>query len=274
MKQYVLVHGGCHGAWCWYKVKPVLEASGHRVTVVDLTASGVNMSRVEEIQSLEDYTKPLLNVLESFGSDDKAILVAHSLGGPSVGLAADMFPSKISVAVFVTSFMPDITNPPSYTFEKLYHMTGSRLMTYVSYGQYLESVTEEESSNMEFGTYGTHERPLTSVLLGTKFLAKYMYHLSPVEDFELAKMLVRVGPAVTSNLTGTKSLTEEGYGSVTRVYVICGEDKAITEDFQRWIIENFPVKEVMEIKEADHMPMFSKPLEFCDRLLKIADKYA
>ena len=47
--------------------------------------------------------------------------------------------------------------------------------------QYLESFTEEESSNMEFGTYGTHERPLTSVFLGTKFLAKYMYQLSPVE---------------------------------------------------------------------------------------------
>lgn len=59
MKHYVLVHGGCHGAWCWYKVKPVLEASGHRVTVVDLTASGVNMSKVEEIQTLEDYAKPL-----------------------------------------------------------------------------------------------------------------------------------------------------------------------------------------------------------------------
>ncbi|CAH2076331.1 unnamed protein product [Thlaspi arvense] len=257
MKQYVLVHGGCHGAWCWYKVKPVLEASGHRVTVVDLKASGVNMSRVEEIQSLEDYSKPLLEVLESFGSEDKAILVAHSLGGPSVALAADMFPRKISVAVFVTSFMPDTTNPPSYVFEK-----------------FLGSVTEENRSNMEFGTYGTHDRPLTTILLGTKYLAKYMYQLSPVQDFELAKMLVRVGPAVTSNLTGTKCLTEEGYGSITRVYVVCGEDKGLTEDFQRWIIENFPVKEVMEIKDADHMPMFSKPLELCDRLLKIADKYA
>lgn len=118
-KQYVLVHGGCHGAWCWYKVKPMLERSGHRVTVVDLTASGVNMSKVEEIQTLEDYAKPLLQVLESFGSDDKVILVAHSLGGISAAYAADMFPSKISVAVFVTSFMPDTTNPPSYVFEKV-----------------------------------------------------------------------------------------------------------------------------------------------------------
>lgn len=115
-KQYVLVHGGCHGAWCWYKVKPMLEHSGHRVTVVDLTASGVNMSKVEEIQTLEDYAKPLLQVLDSLGSDDKVIL-----GGISAAYAADMFPRKISVAVFVTSFMPDTTNPPWYVFEKVHN---------------------------------------------------------------------------------------------------------------------------------------------------------
>ncbi|CDY42718.1 BnaA03g53710D [Brassica napus] len=102
----------------------------------------------------------------------------------------------------------------------------------------------------------------------------YINKIHDSGDFELAKMLVRVTPAMTSNLTGTKSLTEEGYGSVTRVYIVCGEDKGISEEYQRWMIENFPVKEVMEIEGADHMPMFSKPQELCDRLLKIADKYA
>ncbi|XP_010446720.1 PREDICTED: methylesterase 9-like [Camelina sativa] len=256
MKQYVLVHGGCHGAWSWYKVKPLLERAGHRVTVVDLTASGVNVSRVEEIQTLEDLAKPLLNVLESFGSDDKVILVAHSLGGIPAALAADMFASKISVAVFVTSFMPDTKNPPSYVFEK-----------------HVGEISEKERMNLEFGSYGTNDRPLMTVLLGPKYLEK-MYLLSPIEDFELAKALVRVTPAITSNLTGTKSLTEQGYGSINRVYIVCGEDKGLSVDDQRWIIENSPVKEVMEIKGADHMPMFSKPLELCDCLLKIADKYA
>ncbi|EFH45270.1 hypothetical protein ARALYDRAFT_490932 [Arabidopsis lyrata subsp. lyrata] len=256
MKHYVLVHGGCHGAWCWYKVKPILEHSGHRVTVLDLTASGVNVSRVEDIQTLEDYAKPLLEVLESFGSDDKVILVAHSLGGIPAALAADMFPSKISVAVFVTSFMPDTTNPPSYVFEKV-----------------LGSITEEERMDLELGSYGTSEHPLMTAFLGPNYL-KNMYLLSPIEDYELAKMLMRVAPAITSNLTGTKSLTEQGYGSISRVYIVCGEDKGISVDFQRWMIENSPVKEVMEINDADHMPMFSKPHELCDRLLKIADKYA
>lgn len=85
---------------------------------------------------------------------------------------------------------------------------------------------------------------------------------------------MRVVPAVNSDLEGKKSFTEEGYGSVTRVYIICGEDKGLSVDFQRWMIENFPVKEVMEIKGADHMPMFSKPQELCDCLVKIADQYA
>ncbi|KAG2244125.1 hypothetical protein Bca52824_094018, partial [Brassica carinata] len=125
-RQYVLVHGGCHGAWCWYKIKPMLEHTGHHVTVVDLTASGVNMSKVEEIQTLEDYAKPLLQVLKSFGSDDKVILVAHSMGGISAAFAADMFPRKISVAVFVTSFMPDTTNPPSYVFEKVHNTNNNK----------------------------------------------------------------------------------------------------------------------------------------------------
>ncbi|VVB18308.1 unnamed protein product [Arabis nemorensis] len=35
-KRFVLIHGLCHGAWTWYKVKPHLEAAGHSVTTVRL----------------------------------------------------------------------------------------------------------------------------------------------------------------------------------------------------------------------------------------------
>uniref|UniRef100_A0A1J3I7Z1 Methylesterase 4 n=1 Tax=Noccaea caerulescens TaxID=107243 RepID=A0A1J3I7Z1_NOCCA len=87
-------------------------------------------------------------------------------------------------------------------------------------------------------------------------------------------MLVRVNPLATKNLVGTRSFSKEGYGSVTRIYIVCGEDLAISEDYQLWMIKNFPPKEVMEIKDADHMPMFSKPQELCALLLEIADKYA
>ncbi|KAL1219076.1 Methylesterase 4 [Cardamine amara subsp. amara] len=255
-KRFVIVHGLCHGAWSWYKVKTKLEAAGHCVTVVDLAVSGINMTRLEEIQTLKDYCKPLLEFLSSLGSDDdKVILVAHSMGGISAALAADIFPCKISTIVFLTAFMPDTRNPPAYVYEKL-----------------IRSVPQEEWLDTVFGRYGKPNRPLEFALFGPKFLAKNLYQLSPVQDLELAKMLVRVNPIVTKNLAGTRSFSEEGYGSVTRIYIVCGEDNAVPEDYQRWMIKNFPVKEVMEIKDADHMAMFSKPQELCALLLEIADK--
>ncbi|KAL0897807.1 hypothetical protein Bca101_081768 [Brassica carinata] len=87
-------------------------------------------------------------------------------------------------------------------------------------------------------------------------------------------MLLRVNPSVTDNLAGTRSFTEEGYGSVTRIYIICGKDNVVHDNYQRWMINNIPVKEVMEIKDADHMPMFSNPQELCALLLEIVDRYA
>ncbi|ESQ47002.1 hypothetical protein EUTSA_v10027888mg [Eutrema salsugineum] len=258
-KRFVLIHGVCHGAWTWYKVKPVLEAAGHIVSALDLAASGISTTRLEEIQSLEDYSKPLLEFLSSSDDDDeKVILVAHSMGGIPAALAADIFPRKIAAIVFLTATMRDTRNPPAYAFEK-----------------FVPSVPQEELLDTVFSSYGTPDRLVHTVLFGPKFMAKKLYQLSPIQDLELAKLLVRANPALaTDNLAGTKSFTEEGYGSVTRIYIVCGEDNLVREEYQSLIISNFPPKEVMEIKDADHMAMLSKPQQLCGLLLEVADKYA
>ncbi|CAA7033190.1 unnamed protein product [Microthlaspi erraticum] len=295
-KRFVLVHGLCQGAWIWYKVKTLLEAAGHSVTAVDLAASGINMTRLEDIQTLKDYSKPLLDVFSSLGSkDEKVILVAHSMGGISAALAAECFPGNIAALVFLNAAMPDTTNPPAYVVEK-----------------FVSSTPREKWLDTVFGTYGRPECPLEFALLGPKCLAKIFYQLSPLEDLVLAKMLVRVNPLVTNNLAGTRSFSEEGYGSVTRIFIdlvlakmlvrvnplvtnnlagtrsfseegygsvtrifiVSEKDLLVSEDYQRWMIKNFPPKEVMEIKDADHMPMFSKTQELYCLLVEIAAKYA
>ncbi|EOA28291.1 hypothetical protein CARUB_v10024488mg [Capsella rubella] len=167
--RFVLVHAVCHGAWSWYKVKTQLEAAGHCVTAVDLAASGRNMTRLEDVQTLMDYSKPLLEYLSSLGQDDeKVILVAHSMGGIPAALAADIFPCKIAAMVFVAAFMPDTRNPPAYVFEKL-----------------MRSTPREEWLDTLFGRYGNPECPLESILLGPKFMAKKVYQQSPVEGQEV-----------------------------------------------------------------------------------------
>ncbi|PON54032.1 Alpha/beta hydrolase fold [Parasponia andersonii] len=86
----------------------LLESTGHHVTTLDLIGSGINMSRVRQVNgSLVDYIKPLIDFMASLPpTAAKVVLVGHSLGGLSIFLAMERFPNKISAAVFVTALMP------------------------------------------------------------------------------------------------------------------------------------------------------------------------
>ncbi|XP_022741278.1 salicylic acid-binding protein 2-like [Durio zibethinus] len=255
-KHFILVHGACHGAWSWYKLKPRLESAGYHVTAIDLAASGINMNAIQGVYSMYEYTKPLLEVLASLPSGEKVILVGHSLGGLNLALAMDKFPEKISAGVFLTAFMPDTAHQPSFVLE-----------------QYCERTPAEAWLDTQFAPYGRPEQSLMSMFFGPQFLKFKLYQLSPTEDLELAKVMIRPGSLFVSDLSKADKFSNERYGCVPRVYVVCNEDEGIPEKFQRWMIENFEVNDVMEIKDADHMAMFSKPQEVCNCLSKIAQKY-
>ncbi|CAM6097113.1 unnamed protein product [Calypogeia fissa] len=103
---FVLVHGAGHGAWCWVKMEASLKKAGHRVTAVDLASAGNNTQSADDITSLKEYTQPLEDLFASFPEDEKVILVGHSMGGCSITLISELFPTKISAAVYLAAFMP------------------------------------------------------------------------------------------------------------------------------------------------------------------------
>lgn len=108
-KHFVLVHGACHGAWSWYKLVPLLKSSGHNVTALDLAGAGINPMLVNDVPLISDYFRPLMDFMASLPPHERVILVAHSYGGLAISKAMESFPEKISVAVFVTSYMPGPT---------------------------------------------------------------------------------------------------------------------------------------------------------------------
>ncbi|XP_077224363.1 salicylic acid-binding protein 2-like isoform X1 [Tasmannia lanceolata] len=252
-KHFVLVHGACHGAWCWYKLSTLLTSVGHRVTAFDLAACGVHPKKLSEVHTFSDYSEPLIEILASLPSQEKVILVGHSFGGFSISRAMNTFPEKISAAVFVAALMPDSSNPPSYVIEK-----------------HLEKTHEEPILDSQI--MNTLDRGV-EYLFGPNFLGHKLYQCSSLEDLTLATTLIRVASFFLEDLRKGPIFSKENYGSVSRVYIVCDEDKTITEDFQRWMIENNPVKEVKVIQGSDHMPMFSKPQELCNHLLEIAKAY-
>ncbi|KAK8951442.1 Methylesterase 3 [Platanthera zijinensis] len=209
MRRIILVHGSCHGAWCWYKVVAMLRTQGYAAAAIDLAACGADPRRLpQDVSSFDEYTRPLMDLVAAVPDGEKVVLVGHMFGGLSLASVMDAFPEKVAAAVFLSGMMPDTTHAPSYI------------------------------------------------------------------DLTLASMMIRPTSLFYQELSKKPAFSKEGYGSVDKIYIICEDDAAIDEDFQQWMIENNPVKEVMKIRGADHMAMLSKPKELCECIKSIVKKYA
>ncbi|XP_031265191.1 polyneuridine-aldehyde esterase-like [Pistacia vera] len=255
-KHFVLVHGACHGAWCWYKVSTLLKSAGHKVTMLDMAASGKHPKQVHELRSLLDYLEPLVEFMASLPPEERVILVGHSIGGLSISDAMERFPEKVSVAVFCAAFMPN----PDLSLTTLVEEYNRRMDSYMD-----STYTFEDGPNNE----------PTSVLFGPNFMASKLYQLSPPEDLTLAVLLARPHPMFKDVALPNEvvAVSKERYGSIDRVYIVCDQDNIMKEDLQRWIIEKYPTDEEMVISGSDHMPMVSKPKELFTCLQEIADKF-
>ncbi|XP_043694345.1 probable esterase PIR7A [Telopea speciosissima] len=86
----------------------------------------------------------------------------------------------------------------------------------------------------------------TQIMPTPEKLAK-QYQRSPPEDLILATKLVRpLGFFGNPDLLKEIVLSDENYGSVSRVYILCDEEDDI-KDFLKWVISENPPDEVKEI---------------------------
>ncbi|CAH8281821.1 unnamed protein product [Eruca vesicaria subsp. sativa] len=253
-QHFVLVHNAFHGAWIWYKLKPLLESAGHRVTAVELAASGIDPRPIQAVDSFYEYSQPLIEALESLPENEEVILVGFSLGGFNISYAADKFPAKTKVLVFVNAFLPDTTHVPSHVLDKYMEMPG-------------------DFEDCELSSRETRNGTMSLLKMGPNFMKNRLYQECSVQDYELAKTLHRQGSFFKEDLGKKEKFSEEGYGSVPRVYIMGKEDKAVPCDFIRWMIDNFNVSKVYEIDGGDHMVMLSKPHQLFESLSAIAADY-
>lgn len=65
------MHGEGFGAWCWYKIIPLLEEAGLHPVALDLAGSGMDLTDTKSITTLAEYSKPLINFLEGLPEDEK-----------------------------------------------------------------------------------------------------------------------------------------------------------------------------------------------------------
>ncbi|CAI0390740.1 unnamed protein product [Linum tenue] len=237
---FVLVHGGGFGAWCWYKTVALLEEAGFTVDAVNLTGSGPGLSDSNNIYSLAQYVKPLTDVIDKL-QNSQVILVGHDLGGACISYAMEQYPLKISKAVFVAATMP---------------FNGQSALDLLSQTQQTDSENLMQKAYIFLYADGK-ENPATSIDLDKDISRELLFNRSSTRDKALAAVSMRsipFGPAV-EKLT----LSEENYGSITRLYIKTLEDHAIPASQQEAMVQSNPPQQVFQIKGSDHAPFFSKP---------------
>ncbi|XP_020580994.1 salicylic acid-binding protein 2-like [Phalaenopsis equestris] len=257
----ILIHGSCHGAWCWYKLLAELQSKGYNsVTAIDLAASGADSRRIpEDVRTFKDYNRPLMEFMSTVPDGEKVILVGHSFGGLSLAFAMDAFPEKIAAAIFVNALLPDTLHQPFYFIDQQLQQLSNRKIE-------LEIKPVVITGKSE---------PFLTACFDSNVLATYVYQNCSFEDLSLASMMLRPTLNFSEDLSNCSPFTKEGFGSVDKICIICNEDALIKEDFVRWMIQNNGnVKETIEIEGADHMPMLSKPRELCQLLASIVDIYS
>jgi pimeloyl-ACP methyl ester carboxylesterase len=229
MTTFVLIHGGCHGAWCWYKVIPALEKLGHTVIAPDLPSHGRDKTLASAV-TLQTYVDVVCHILDA--QPEPVVLVGHSMGGGIITQTAEYRPDKIKTLVYLTALLPA-------DGESMGHV-----------------LRRNKESILTSNFVPTADNSATSVR--DEVIVEGFYGDCSAEDITLARLLLT--PQATAPLKTPLQTSAANFGRIPRVFIECLQDRAHTLAFQRSAYTTFPGQQVISM-DTSHSPFFSAPEE-------------
>lgn len=222
MAQFLLIHGSCHGAWCWRDVIPALEALGHSATAIDLPSHGDDPTPAKDV-TLDLYAQAILDAM-----DGPTIVVGHSMAGFPISRAAELDPSQFKRLVYLCAYLPwpglgladQRRKAPRQPLAEAFRVAADRI-------------------TMGFDPAMAEEK---------------FYHDCPdALDFALQNLCPQpILPQETPAELGAN------YAAVPRSYITCDDDQAIPPEFQREMAQALPEADRHSLPSS-HSPFFSMP---------------
>lgn len=105
MANYVLVHGGWHGGWCWREVENVLRTQGHSVFSPTMTGLGERSHLIDSVKGPDTHVTDIVNVIR-WNELNEVVLVGHSYGGMIITGVSTQIPERIKTLAYLDAFVP------------------------------------------------------------------------------------------------------------------------------------------------------------------------
>jgi pimeloyl-ACP methyl ester carboxylesterase len=236
MANFLFLHGSWHGAWCWHKVLPRMQAAGHQATAIDLPGRGRSPAHPYAV-SLGRMVRATEAALTPFGM---TTVVVHSRYGIVASSLAERAPDKIARTIYLASFM-------------LPH--GKRVLDYLP-----------DRDSLLARRVDINRLALWDWLQPEVYRDALYADCSP-DDIALARALLLREPLrpALARLT----LTDARYGRVPRAYIRLTQDKAVSPSLQDRLLSETNVDRVESI-DASHSAYFSQPDALVATILKLA----
>lgn len=235
MKTFLLLHGSWHGAWCWHKIQPRIESSGHRAIAIDLPGRG-RAPCAAPLVGLGMMVRACERALPC----GKTTVVVHSRYGIVASALAERVPDRIERIIYLASFLIP---------------AGKRVVDYVPDHHSMMP------ANVVINRMAMWDR------LEPRAYREALYADCSHDDVALAStLLVRepVRPALSR-----LRLSDDRYGCVPKAYIRLTEDRAVSPALQDRLLNETNVERVESIA-ASHSAYFSQPDLLTKTILRLA----
>lgn len=230
MANFLLIHGAAHGAWCWRDVIPALQALGHNARAIDLPGHGADQTPYQQV-TLDGYADAILDALT-----EPTIVVAHSMGGFPITLAAERDPTYIQRLIYLCAYVP----APGLSL--------AEMRMQAPYQPLLPAIRMTEDR------LGWTADP--------SMVQDIFFHDCPEETVEYARDNLCVQ---ATQPTSVPVQTGAQYASVPRAYIRCTDDRTIPPEYQITMTQDWPPETVFSLATG-HSPFFAAPQDLA-RLL-------